>query len=218
MGRFDEAISTQVQAIALLKMAVDKNFLAEFEKRLKNYRIRKPWRVNEPEDSPDDKITATKLDDLVEQIRARGKYAGAAPRQERALAIREKTRQQGKARKGERQKNLEALSGRYTTAGGRSKWDISFRDNRFEARYLGIRGWRLLYDGIVIGTRIYGRAYLGLSSFCRELPTPLLYGSVDLRQKSIEINWGEYDLVQMRTHKRCVPITTQRKWAQEDRQ
>lgn len=217
VGRFEEAISTQVQAIALLKMAVDKNFQAEFEKRLKHYRTRKPWRVNEPEDSSDDKITATKLVDLAEQNRARGKYAGAAPRQGRALAIREKTRQQGKARKGERQKNLEALSGRYSTAGGRSKWDISFRDNLFEARYLGTGGWSLRYDGTVIGTRIYGRAYLGLSSFCRELPTPPLYGSVDLHRKSFEISWVDYDIVQMRRHKKCVPITAQRKWTQEDR-
>ncbi len=122
------------------------------------------------------------------------------------------------AGKPELRQKLEALSGRYTTAGGRSQWIIIFRDNRFEARYLFKGKWRLLYDGKLTGTRITGRAHLGSSSFCRQSPTPPLYGNVDLRRKSFEISWADYNMVEMSTYKRCVPETARRIWHQADRQ
>ena len=81
VGRFEEAIGTQVQTIALLKMAVDRNFLAKFDQQPQRYKIRKPWCIKAPEDSPDDKTTATKLDDLTEQNQTRGKYSRPEPRQ-----------------------------------------------------------------------------------------------------------------------------------------
>jgi len=75
VGRFKEAIGTQVQTIGLLKTAVDKNVLVEFYQRPQRYKIRKPWCINAPEDSPYDKTTATKLDDLTEQNKTRGRYS-----------------------------------------------------------------------------------------------------------------------------------------------
>ncbi len=260
VGRFEEAISTQLQAIDLPKKEGDESSAANFDRHLERYRTHKPWRMNEPEGGPDHPTTDTKLNNLAELYRAQGKYAEAEPLYKRALAIREnalgphhqdvatslnnlallyraqgrhaeaeplykrslaireKARQQEEARKRETQQKLEALSGRYITAGGQSQWDISFRDNRFEARYLRKGRRTLLYDGTVTGTRISGRAHHYGSSFCRQSPTTPLYGSVDLRQKSIEINYGDYNFVEMRRHKRCVPITTQEKWTQADRQ
>ena len=45
LGRFENAISTQLQAIALLKKEVDKRSMADFVKHLKRYRAHKPWRM-----------------------------------------------------------------------------------------------------------------------------------------------------------------------------
>ena len=99
VGRFEEAIGTQVQTIALLKTAVDRNFLAEFDQRPQRYKIRKPWCIKGPEDSPDDKTTATKLDDLTEQNQTRGKYSRPEPRQEQP---RQSTRSHTSKKKQER--------------------------------------------------------------------------------------------------------------------
>ncbi len=135
-----------------------------------------------------------------------------------ALEWKPNQRRWEEAKNGVLQEKLEALSGRYTTAGGRSQWDIRFQVNRFEARFLRDGRRTLLYAGTVIGTYIYGRVFLGLSSFCRQLSAPPLFGSVDLLRKSFEISWADYDIVQMSKHRKCVPITTQRKWTQKDRQ
>ena len=266
MGRFEEAIATQLDAINRLKRKVDRRSMTEFEKHLERYRSNKPWRTSLPGSTSDYTATATKLINLAERYRARGKYAEAEPLYKRVLAIREKAlgpghedvansldrlaefyraqsknaeaeplhqraqairenlvavretaRRRREARKREIQTTIESLSGRYTTAGGRSQWDISFRNNRFEARYLRDGKRTLLYDGTVTGTRITGRAHLGLGSFCRQSPTPPLYGSVDLLQKSFEIFWADYDLVQMSKNKNCVPTTVRRIWTQGDR-
>ena len=46
VGRFAEAIETQLQAIALLKKTSYESSMAEFEKRLERYTAHKPWRMN----------------------------------------------------------------------------------------------------------------------------------------------------------------------------
>ena len=273
MGWFEEAIETQLQAIALLKKEDENRYMADFQKHLERYKAHKPWRMNVPGGGPDYTTTFIKLNDLAEQYRAQGKVAEAEPLYKRALAIREKAlgpqhqdvatsldnlaelyRAQGKvaeaeplykralaireearqqeearklalvireeeeARKREKQQRLEALSGRYVADGGRSQWDISFRDNRFEARILNRGKWDLLYDGTVTGTWISGRVHHGSSSICRQSPTTKLYGNVDLRQKTFVIFWGDYNSVKMIRHKRCVQFTNRRKWTQADRQ
>jgi len=48
MGSFEEAISTQLQAIALPKKEGDKTYMAEFEEHLQRYRTHKPWRMSVP--------------------------------------------------------------------------------------------------------------------------------------------------------------------------
>ena len=235
VGRFEDAIERQLQAIARPKIEIDENSMVDFQMHLERYRNHKPWRMNEPGGGPDYTTMVIKLNDLAEQYRAQGKVAEAEPLYKRALAIREKARQQEEARKRaleirekvrrqeearkrERQQRLEALSGRYVADGGRSQWDISFRDNRFEARILNRGKWDLLYDGTVTGTRISGRVHHGSSSICRQSPTAPLTGNVYLRRKAFEIFWRDYNLVEMTEHKRCVPTTARRKWTQGDRQ
>ena len=45
VGRFEDAINTQLQAIALLKIEADKRSMADFEKHLERYRAHRPWRM-----------------------------------------------------------------------------------------------------------------------------------------------------------------------------
>jgi len=115
------------------------------------------------------------------------------------------------------QQGLEALSGRYATAGGRSHWDIRFQGVRFQALYRHQGKWALLYDGELNGARIIGRIHHGSRSICRRSPTTMLFGKVDLDRKSFEISWGDYDIVQLARHKKCVPAISRRKWTRSDR-
>ena len=46
VGRFDEAIRTQLQAIALLKKEDENRYMADFQRHLERYRTHKPWRMN----------------------------------------------------------------------------------------------------------------------------------------------------------------------------
>ena len=92
-----------------------------------------------------------------------------------------------------------------------------FQGDRFQARYLHQGKWSLLYDGELTGARIIGRIHHGSRSICRRLPTTMLFGRVDLRRKSFEISWGDYDVVQMIRHKQCVPAISRRKWTRSDR-
>ena len=59
VGRFEEAISAQLQAIDLLKMEGDENSAANFDRHLEHYRTHKPWRMNEYEGDPDLPATDT---------------------------------------------------------------------------------------------------------------------------------------------------------------
>ena len=52
VGRFAEAISTQLQAIDLPKKDGDERSAANFEKHLERYRTHKPWRMNVPGGPP----------------------------------------------------------------------------------------------------------------------------------------------------------------------
>ena len=46
VGRFDEAIRTQLQAIALLNKEDQNRYMADFQRHLERYRTHKPWRMN----------------------------------------------------------------------------------------------------------------------------------------------------------------------------
>ena len=45
VGRFDEAIRTQLQAIALLKKEDENRYMADFQRHLERYNAHKPWRM-----------------------------------------------------------------------------------------------------------------------------------------------------------------------------
>ncbi len=53
VGRFEEAIRTQLQGIAFLKKEGDKSSMVNFEKHLERYKAHKPWRMNYREGGPD---------------------------------------------------------------------------------------------------------------------------------------------------------------------
>jgi hypothetical protein len=82
-------------------------------------------------------------------------------------------------------RQIEALSGRYTTAGGRSHWQISFKDGRFEARYLSRGRWSKFFSGTVTGTEISGRR--GYHGDCQKAATIPLQGHIDLIENSLQI-------------------------------
>ena len=45
VGRFEEAIRTQLQGIALLKKEGDESSMVDFQRQLERYRAHRPWRM-----------------------------------------------------------------------------------------------------------------------------------------------------------------------------
>ena len=135
-----------------------------------------------------------------------------------ALVTGKQARRREEAEKRQR-RQIEALSGRYTTAGGRSHWDISIKEDRFEAHYIGKTGRRtLFYDGTVTGTEIIGREYHFDTTICRKSKRTPLKGHVDRDRGSIKKFTEGFDIVERRKNKRCVPENDQTEWLQKNRQ
>ena len=90
VGRYAEAVGTQLQAIDVPKKDGDESSGASFEKHLERYRTNKPWRMKEPGGTSGQSPSDTEMNNRAERYRAQGRYAEAEPLYARALAIREK--------------------------------------------------------------------------------------------------------------------------------
>jgi tetratricopeptide (TPR) repeat protein len=217
MGRFDDAIETLSEVNALLQKRGGEGSEAEFEKHLMRYRAGKPWRMTSAADGPDYTTSVIKLNYRAGQFRAEGKQEEAGRLESQALAIARNGRRLEAARKRQRQQ-IEALSGRYTTAGGRSRWQITFKYDRFVARYIGKTGnGTLLYGGTVTGTEIKGLAYHYATNFCRKSKTTPLRGRINLGRRSFEVSTEKFDILERTRNKNCVPEMNKTEWLQKNR-
>ena len=217
-GRFGDAIETLSDVNALLRKRGGEGSLVVFEKHLMRYQARKPWRMSQPADGPDYTTAVIKLNARAKRLRAGGKHEEAERLESQALVTGKQARRREEAEKRQR-RQIEALSGRYTTAGGRSHWDISIKEDRFEAHYIGKTGRRtLFYDGTVTGTEIIGREYHFDTTICRKSKRTPLKGHVDLDRGSIKKFTEGFDIVERRKNKRCVPENDQTEWLQKNRQ
>lgn len=215
VGRFDKAIKSLAQVNELLNRMGGEGSLAEFEKHRKRYGARKPWRMSHPAGGPDYTTTVIQLNDRAERARADGKIEEAGRLEKKALAVGEKGRRQEQAKISQKQQ-IEALSGRYSTAGGRSQWQINFRNGRFEARYLSRSGWSNFFSATVTGTEINGR--YDYHGDCQKASTIPLQGRIDLNEKSFRIVKYGHNKRRGGPDEPCVPKTTTTKWYLKDRQ
>jgi tetratricopeptide (TPR) repeat protein len=161
---------------------------------------------------------ANTLDKLAMLYRAGGKPAKAGPFYKRSVAIREEMRRRETAGKRELRQKIEALSGRYTTSGGVTQWDVSFRDYRFQVFYLQDGTRTLEYDGSFAGALIKGHKHHTRKTLSRQSPTTLMTGLVDLDRKSFELFWGEFKVREMVRNKICVSRSAEQFWTRSDGQ